>query len=90
MNDLELKPRETYEVVIGEEKEIKMLGSYYPKVDGGKIFEYNPKDGIISEVNKSEIQGKKVFTNKDCYYVEAINIKNAIKKLKKGVLICKT
>lgn len=90
MNELDLKPRSIYEVVIGQQKESTLLGSYSLKIDGGKIFEYNPIDGMISEVNKDEIRGKKVFTNKGCYYVEAINVKNAIRKLKKGILICRT
>jgi hypothetical protein len=90
MNDLQLKPLYGHEIVIGEQKEKKHLGKYVPRIDGGKIFEYNPETGYLVEVLRNEVSSKKIFTNKGCYYVEALNTKNAIKKLKKGVLICRS
>lgn len=90
MNDLQLKPIYSHEIVIGEQKENKLLGSYSLKIDGGKIFEYNPETGFIQEIDKEELRTKKVHTNKNCYYVEALNVKNAIKRFRKGLLICRT
>jgi hypothetical protein len=87
MTDLELKPLVVHEIVIGEQKEKKYLGKYTRKIKGGKIFEYNPATKMINELDTEQ---SKVFSEKGCFYVEALNFKNALIRLQKGKLICRT
>lgn len=87
MNDLQLKPLHVKEIVIGEQKEKKYLGKYFKQVRGGFIFEYDP---VLHVVTKQELVEGKVFCKKDCFYVEALNLRNAIKRFEKGKLICRT
>lgn len=80
-----------------QQKEYKLLGSYRPKIDGGKIFQFNPQTELVTEAIFRESDkfvlgkrnNKKLDVVKGCYYVEALNMKNAIKRLKKGKVLFK-
>ena len=86
------------EVKAEQEKKYQKLGSYRPMIDGGKIFEYNISTGELIEAIYEEtdiitlgMSGKrKLLTKKGCLYVEALNKKNAIKRMKRGTVILTT
>lgn len=87
-----------------QEHEYKLIGSHVPKIDGYTIFEYNmetkeivpavyqTEDAYILDLSNlsNPVNSRKLHLNKGCIYVEALNIKNAIKHLKKGNYIHKT
>jgi len=80
------------------EQEFKKLGSYRPTIDGYKIWEYDMADQILREAEFKEsdiyiIGGDntpKLYTKPGCIYIEALNIDNAVKRLKKGKFIFKS
>lgn len=81
---------------VKEQKELKLIGKYMPRIDGGKIFEYNFGSNIIQEVKLEESSvydptvksgKKKLNTQSKCAYVEALNMKSAIKRLMTGKII---
>lgn len=83
---------------IKKQQEWKLLGDYTPKIDGGTIFEYNRETRefkpaqfrtsdlfVIGSANRP-----KLYTKKGMIYVEALNISNAAKRLRRGDIILKT
>lgn len=70
------------------EKQNKLISRIRPR-RGHKIFEYNIESNEIQEakIDSTFVVGKpsvkKIQVNKNCLYVSALNIKNAVKKLKK-------
>lgn len=88
--------KEESEIVAEQKKEIKLLGSQR-KVAGHTMFEYNLltkeiKPALYDEV-KIQVNGSqahqnttryKLVINEQCFYVQALNQKNALKKLIKA------
>ena len=88
----------TNEVVITEEKQVikefKLLGSQR-KVPGHILWELNTKTGELKPAkfkqvdvitvgkHKSYTSHDRVEISPDCFYFQALNLKNAIKYLKK-------
>lgn len=85
--------KDNIETVIQNKKEVKLLGSQ-TKVKGHTLFEYNTKTREIKEATfKSQIvdfksvttespdDRKTVIVKEGCVYIQALNKKNAIKKL---------
>ena len=96
-NDIDLIALPKHEVQSKISKELKYIGSINHR-PGHTLFEVNMN---TCDIKKAEIQRKvmvgldgkpvyqsKVMMNKDCYYLEALNVKNAkkkfLKKLKMG------
>ena len=79
-------------------KEFKKIGSYCPRIDGGSIYEYDIHSGRLgpAEYKKTDIfvvggsNRQKLIVKKDCVYLEALNVKNAFKRLKAGKIIART
>jgi hypothetical protein len=96
LNDAEKLAIET-QVQKRQQQEYKLLGSHNMKIYGGKIFEYDPTTGEVSEakyrISDEYVLGgnnsKKLDTKKGCIYVEALNAANAVKRLKRGSVIFK-
>ena len=78
-----------------QQQEYRKLGDYTPTVDGYTVFEYDKDDKtilpasfrtndvyVIGGVNRPILDVKK-----GCTYVEALNVKNALKRLKRGDVI---
>lgn len=71
------------------EKQNKLISNIRPR-RGHTVFEYNIE---TNEINKAKVERiyvlakegsvNKIQANKNCLYVSALNVKNAIKKLKK-------
>lgn len=88
------------ELVIKKEQELKLLGGQ-KRIPGHKLFSFNVKTGEIKEASyqqsliiwnpkTGEIQKKKeVLIEGDCFYYQALNEKNFIKKLIKFGFIVK-
>lgn len=81
---------------VNQVKELKLIGKYWPKIDGGKIFEYNLATNIIHESKLEEntvfdptikAGKKKLNVQGKCAYVEALNLKSACKRLLAGKII---
>jgi hypothetical protein len=81
------------EQVAKKQKEYKLVGSQR-KVSGHTLFEFNKSTKEIkpADVKRECIMdfktGKPVYRTKtdmheNCFYIQALNVKNAIKKLKK-------
>lgn len=78
-----------------QQQEYKLIGSYVPKIDGYTIFQYNKetKEFSVAEFRQSDTyviggnNGRKLDVKKGCVYIEALNEKNALKKLKRGDVI---
>ena len=99
VTDLEIK--QDIEIAINkkQEKEYKLLGRYRPKIDGYKIFEY---DIVAQELKEATFitsdtfvldkgpKNKKLDTKPNCVYVEALNERNAIKRIIKGKIMFKS
>jgi hypothetical protein len=85
------------EQVVKKQKEYKMVGKMR-KTPGHTLFEFNKKTkeikpaAINRECRVDFGTGKPIYKTKtdiheDCFYVQALNIKNAEKKLRKlGIL----
>lgn len=82
-------------VAVKEEKELKFLGTYRKKINGGKFYRYCKKENKMfqAEYKKEETykigqpNQHKLVVKKDSIYIEALNIKNDIKRLRKGKII---
>lgn len=85
---------------IKQKKEHRKIGRFRKKIKNGKIYEYDTKTKVLTELNLGESDLKnydpknrqyldqyKRVVKKSCMYVEAINFKNALKKLEKGKFI---
>lgn len=78
-----------------QQQEYKLIGSYIPKIDGFKIFQYNKETREFSPAKFRESEtfviggsnGRKLDIEKGCVYVEALNEKNALKRLRRGDVI---
>lgn len=78
-----------------QQTEYTLLGSYIPRIDGSKIYEYNRATKEIEQAafiaNDEYVIGapnhQKLDVKKGCVYVEAINKENAIKRLRRGDII---
>lgn len=77
-------------------KEYKLLGDFLPSIDGGKLYEFNMTTHILSEVEVIKTDTldlatgnatRKIHTNKNCVYLEALNLQNARKRLLKGKIL---
>lgn len=91
-----LVPQEV-ELIDKEKKELKFLGSFRRK-RGLRVFEYNLKKDTLKEAEMEEIASLdfksnkkhalskkgKIFLNKDCVYIQALNFKNAWRKINKS------
>ena len=83
-----------------QKKEIRFIGSQR-SVPGHTLFEYNYATKELNKakfkidtleikslsIEHLKLNHKKVIVNENCYYLQALNQKNAIKKLKKIGLI---
>lgn len=80
------------------EKEYSLLGSRRLHIDGGSVFEYDLETELITKVefvfdDVIEIGVKpkrRINTNPNCLYVEALNLRNAKKHLRKGNIFLST
>lgn len=99
--NLENQIKQKAEVVetVNDEKpaELKYVGTLKPK-RGHRVYEINISTLEINEATYDEktdfvlgngkmknSKRKKLIMNKDCVYVSALNAKNAIKKINKGI-----
>jgi hypothetical protein len=78
------------EIKAGEQKEYKFLGHYRRTIKGGRLFAYDIETGVMAEVEvkKSDVVAANgvpgrdaVYVEKGKIYVEALNLKNAIRRL---------
>lgn len=78
-----------------QQQEYKKVGEHQLSIDGGTIFQYNR---ITRQFTKAKFREsdtyvfggdnrKKIDIEKDCIYIEALNEKNALKRLKRGDFI---
>lgn len=84
------------ELLEQQRQEYKLIGNMR-KVPGHTLFSFNVKTGEIKPVKLVReasigLDGKPVFkekitVEKDCYYEQALNLKNFIKRLKRRGLI---
>lgn len=81
-----------------QQQEYKKLGEYTPSIDGYAIFEYNRE---TKSLNPATFRQSDVYviggtnrpileTSPNCVYVEALNEKNAIKRLRRGDIFFKS
>lgn len=78
-----------------QQQEYRKLGDYTPRIDGYTIFEYDKEAKKIApasfRTNDTFIIGQEnrpiLDVKKGCVYVEALNIKNALKRLRRGDII---
>lgn len=90
----ELRPIVQIEETIKKAQQYQYLGSFRPTIDGGKIFEYDSISGVLkpAEFKEPEFAGEGIILNTrpGCAYIEALNFKNAQKRLKKGKIFFHT
>lgn len=92
ISDIEIQVQKKQQV------EYKLLGKHKPTIDGYNIFEYNLQTRELKKATfiESDIyyidrpNVKKLVVNKDCLYIEALNLNNAIKRLVRGDFIYST
>lgn len=79
-----------------QRKGIKRIGVITPKIDGGKIFIYDPSRKLLGHAkitypDEVDINGKtsspRIDIQPGCVYLEALNIKNAERRLLKGKIL---
>lgn len=81
------------EQVAKKQKEYKLVGSQR-KVAGHTLFEFNKitkeikpadirRECIINSITCNPVYKNKIDVRENCFYIQALNVKNAIKKLKK-------
>jgi len=78
-----------------QQQEYRKLGDYTPTIDGYTVFEYDKEAETIlpasfrtSEVYVIGGENRPILdVKKGCTYVEALNVKNALKRLKRGDFI---
>lgn len=102
MKELQKKEKDQIENVkqVAIEKQTVLLGTARPK-KGHTMFEYNYKEKTIVKAEFDELPAvkftdaanglksalKKITKKPDCIYVSALNKKNALKVLKRDLLI---
>ena len=96
VNDILQQPRLVNEIRTQAAKEQRFLGSE-KRNKGHILFEFNLKTGDLQPAQLSkevsvDIEGApvyktKIFKNTDCVYVQALNEKNALKRLLRGDII---
>ena len=73
-------------------KNIKFIGGF-KKIKGLKLFEFNAKNFTLEEakykesavkIGEGEVIHHKVIYKEDCVYIQALNKKNAYKKIAKS------
>lgn len=90
--DEQITPDQELVVTKQKQQEYNLLGKYVPRIDGGVIWEYDP---ATDKMERATFQtstdyvigaavGKKLHVVKNRIYVEAINEKNARKRVKNG------
>ena len=94
-NDIDLISLPKQEIQDKINKESKFIGSILHKA-GHTLFEINLKTGAIKEavitkkvsvgIDMKPVFERKVCVNKDCYYLEALNVRNAKKKFLKKMI----
>ena len=100
MNEL-LKSNKTESEIIqsvDQKKELSKLGSYRRRIDGGRIYRFDRKSNtmILADYKEEdtydpdESNRAKLVIEKNSIYIEALNKKNAYKRLIKGKIICAT
>lgn len=93
MKELEIKPRADIHITAEQERQYKLVGHIILKA-GLRLYEYNYKTGVLKETaikredSAVDIYGNTVKNgqathNPDSIYFQALNAKNAEKKLKK-------
>lgn len=96
MKELEALKQEPIEIREEQQqkKEIRFIGSQR-SVPGHTLFEYNYKTNELQKakfkidtleikslsIDHLQLNHKKVIVNENCYYLQALNQKNALKKL---------
>ena len=90
----EIDKVEIASVIDKEQHEItpKFLGRFVSKIDGGKLYQLHVESKQISlvDIEHSDVVGisgkskSKLTLEKGFIYVEALNTKNAIKRILKG------
>lgn len=78
-----------------QQQEFKKIDEYSPKIDGYSIFEICKSTGNIKiaelTTNTDYVLGgvnrSKLVIKPNCIYVEALNVKNAVKRLIRGDII---
>lgn len=98
VNDILQQPRLYKEIKKQAPKEQRFLGSER-RNKGHILFEFNLKTGDLNpaQISKEvsvDLEGNpcyktKVFKHSDCVYVQALNEKNALKRLLRGDIIRK-
>jgi hypothetical protein len=93
---IELKSETVIIESLKKKKEISKFGTYRKKIKNGKIFCIDKKTEQVKEAmyEKSNIASfklgsrkSKLVIEKGKIYVEALNAKNAIKKIKQGKIV---
>lgn len=73
-----------------QQQQMEKKRSYLKRIDGGTIFEYNTGTKEIKEAQYITIEvggNPRLSINPGCLYVEALNLQNAQKRVKKGKFI---
>lgn len=101
MNTLPIEPKSKDEVKqvaqVEQEKQLRHIGQIRPH-KGHKLFEVDQRTGVVREaeyektdinysqdINKAK-RSKKVIVREGCFYLTALNLKNACRKYLKMVL----
>ena len=69
------------EAQIKKQQELKLIGSM-KKVPGHTLFSFNYKTGEIKPADVIR-ECARIVVEKDCYYEQALNVKNFVKRLKR-------
>jgi hypothetical protein len=89
---IELENEVVQEIKIPEARQTVYLDTIRRKIKGGKIFVYEPKSRILGVAKIDAAENYKVGESNrgkimlmgGCAYIEALNIKNAKRKLQSG------
>ncbi len=66
----------------------KKLGEFHRKISGGAIYAYHHPTRTLGKVLISSSEtGNRIDLMADCGYIEALNMENAMRKLKAGKFI---
>ena len=93
-----ISPDVVNEVVAPKKYDVRHIGSVQRRIDGGKIFVFSFETGSLKEAefeqpkefNVSGANNPKLMLLKNCAYVEALNLKNAKKRLYSGKIMFRT